>query len=182
MSLEDGADAAGRARLRAVAHPVRLDLLSLLTGAELSAAEAARELGITQANASYHLRVLRAAGLVEVAGRERVNGGLAVRYRHPWDAPEPAGPADPGAMLAQVQTMADAIPRRFAHRRRSTPGVFCDADLWVAPEVWEQVCRLVGEASRLVHANARPPRTTDTVRGNLSIAAFRMSTTPEESR
>ena len=31
--------------LRAVAHPVRLRILSLLTGTELSAAEVARELG-----------------------------------------------------------------------------------------------------------------------------------------
>ncbi|WP_268815939.1 helix-turn-helix domain-containing protein [Amycolatopsis alkalitolerans] len=38
-----------------LAHPLRLRLLSLLTGASLSAAEAARELGETQANVSYHL-------------------------------------------------------------------------------------------------------------------------------
>ena len=46
------------ASLRAVAHPVRLRILSLLTGTELSAAEVARELDLTHANASYHLRVL----------------------------------------------------------------------------------------------------------------------------
>ena len=38
--------------LRALAHPVRLRILSLLTGTELSAAEIARELGLTHANAS----------------------------------------------------------------------------------------------------------------------------------
>ena len=54
--------------LRAMAHPLRLRMLSLLTGAELSAAEVARELGITHANASYHLRVLLDACELEVAG------------------------------------------------------------------------------------------------------------------
>ena len=39
--------------LRATAHPVRLQILSLLTGAEMSAAEVARELDLTHANASY---------------------------------------------------------------------------------------------------------------------------------
>ena len=63
-----------RRRLRAVAHPLRLRMLSLLTGAELSATEVSRELDINQANASYHLRALLGAGLIEVASEERVRG------------------------------------------------------------------------------------------------------------
>ena len=67
------------AALRAMAHPLRLRMLSLLTGAELSAAEVARELGVTHANASYHLRVLLDAGELEVAGEEKIRGGVAKR-------------------------------------------------------------------------------------------------------
>ncbi len=81
------ANAATRvSEMRATAHPVRLQMLSLLTGTQLSAAEIARELGITHANASYHLRLLAAAGLVVEAGEEKIRGGIAKRYRHPWDA------------------------------------------------------------------------------------------------
>ncbi|HYG92184.1 MAG TPA: helix-turn-helix domain-containing protein, partial [Nocardioides sp.] len=72
------------ASLRAAAHPLRLRMLSLLTGSAMSAAEVARELDITHANASYHLRVLRDAGEVVVDGEERIRGGMAKRYRHPW--------------------------------------------------------------------------------------------------
>jgi len=54
--------------MRAVAHPLRLRILSLLTGAEMSAAELARELDISHANASYHLRVLASVGEVVEAG------------------------------------------------------------------------------------------------------------------
>nr|WP_244162473.1 helix-turn-helix domain-containing protein [Amycolatopsis regifaucium] len=68
--------------LRVLAHPVRLRILSLLTGAAMSAAEAARELGETQANVSYHLRRLHEAGLLDVAEEVRIRGGLAKRYRH----------------------------------------------------------------------------------------------------
>ncbi|MGW5673350.1 helix-turn-helix domain-containing protein, partial [Micromonospora sp. NPDC003776] len=50
-------------RLRALAHPVRLRMLSLLWGAPLSAAALARELAISHALASQHLRRLDAAGL-----------------------------------------------------------------------------------------------------------------------
>ncbi|RIJ59412.1 ArsR family transcriptional regulator, partial [Clavibacter lycopersici] len=68
--------------LRVIAHPLRLRLLSLCTRSPVSASEAARELGETQANVSYHLRRLREAGLLEEAGVERIRGGAARRYRH----------------------------------------------------------------------------------------------------
>ncbi len=161
--------------LRATAHPLRLQMLSLLTGAELSAAEVARELGITQANASYHLRLLESAGLLEIAGEESVRGGRAKKYRHPWDAPEvrPQSTREEDR-LAYVRVLADMIPRRFLERQQGTPSRFTDADLWVEPEVWDRVCALVDEASTLLHASARPPRTEGTVRAALSVAAFRL--------
>ncbi|TDD23761.1 ArsR family transcriptional regulator, partial [Kribbella turkmenica] len=60
----------GVKELRATAHPVRLRMLSLLTGTAMSAAEVARELGLTHANASYHLRILLESGTVVEAGEE----------------------------------------------------------------------------------------------------------------
>lgn len=68
--------------LRVLAHPLRLRLLSLLTGTAMSAAEAARELGEKQANISYHLRRLRDGGLLEISEEAEVRGGRAKRYRH----------------------------------------------------------------------------------------------------
>ncbi|MGO4598609.1 ArsR/SmtB family transcription factor [Terrabacter sp. 2RAF25] len=169
--------------LRATAHPLRLQMLSLLTGAELSAAEVARELDVTQANASYHLRLLESAGLLEIAGEETVRGGRAKKYRHPWDAPvarPQAGHDDD--RLAYVRVLADMIPRRFAEREPGTTSRFTDADLWVEPDVWERVTALVDEASALLHASARPPRTEGTVRAALSIAAFRLTGESEPKR
>ncbi len=173
MSLEDERIS----ELRATAHPLRLQMLSLLTGAELSAAEVARELGVTQANASYHLRFLLDAGLLVIAGEERVRGGRAKKYRHPWDAQSSpdAPPASEADKLAYARVLADAIPRRFAEREQGEKSHFTDADLWVDPEVWQRVVELVTDASRLLHAGARPPRTEGTVRANLSIAAFRLT-------
>ena len=69
--------------LRATAHPLRLQILSLLTGTSMSAAELARELGTTQANASYHLRVLADAAHVVPADEVKIRGGVAKRYRTP---------------------------------------------------------------------------------------------------
>ena len=75
-------------------------MLSLLTGAELSAAEVARELDMTQANASYHLRFLQDAGLLVIAARRTCAAAGPRSYRHPWNAPRssrPAPEADRGA-------------------------------------------------------------------------------------
>jgi len=160
--------------LRATAHPVRLQILSLLTGAEMSAAEVARELGITHANASYHLRVLAAHGLVVEAGEERIRGGVAKRYRHPWEATEPTGsPGAPEDAERYVRAMAQELVRRFSRRER--PGSLTDAELWVEPDVFERVRSMVHEAALLLHAEARPPRSHGTVPVAMTAAVFPLS-------
>lgn len=160
--------------LRSTAHPLRLRILSLLTGAELSAAEVARELDVTHANASYHLRVLLDAGEVVVASEERIRGGVAKRYRHPWREEEHGG----RPRGVDVRTMAHEMVRRAALREPTVKANFTDAELWVEPEVWEQAMRLLVEASELVHAEARPPRTEGTAPISLTVAAFGLTGTP----
>jgi DNA-binding transcriptional ArsR family regulator len=174
----DATGSTTRSALRAVAHPVRLRMLSLLTGAELSAAEVARELGLTHANASYHLRVLAEAGELVVAGEQKIRGGTAKRYRHPWDAH--LDPVAPRPRVTEedrdryVRTVADELVRRSRRRRTPSRQWITDAELWVTPEVHAQVFALVEEASRLVHAAAKPPRTEGTVHVNLTAALFEM--------
>ena len=159
--------------MRATAHPLRLRMLNLLTNQALSAAEVARELGITHANASYHLRTLADAGLLVVAGEEKIRGGVAKRYQHPWNEtksiPRDAPPEDYGAHVA---AMAAEMTRRYGDKRR--PGTLVDAEMWVTPEVWTKVRDLVIEASKLIHAEAKPPRTDGTMHVNLTAAAFVM--------
>jgi DNA-binding transcriptional ArsR family regulator len=163
--------------LRTTAHPLRLRMLSLLTGAELSAAEVARELDITHANASYHLRVLLEAGVVVVAGEEKIRGGVAKRYRHPWaqdDLTRPRASASEAERETYLRAMAEELVRRARLRDAGDRLRLTDAELWVFPEVWERVTGLVEEASTLLHAEARPPRTEGTVHVNLTAATFRM--------
>jgi DNA-binding transcriptional ArsR family regulator len=165
--------------LRATAHPLRLRMLSLLTGAELSAAEVARELGITHANASYHLRVLLEAGVLVVAGEEKIRGGVAKRYRHPWQT-KPERKASPGDQEVYVRATAEELVRRAGLRKPGTRQLLADAELWVTPQVWERVEELVREASALVHAEARPPRSPGTVHVNLTAATFQLREEPQQ--
>lgn len=161
--------------LRALAHPVRLQILSLLTGAAMSATELAEELGISQANASYHLRALASADYVVVDSEERIRGGVAKRYRHPWDADHPNQPAHDEDYLLYMQAMARELVRRAAYRdpdvaQRSNT----DAELWVTPEAWQEVVELVEKASTKLHASALPPRTEGAVHVNMSASLFAM--------
>jgi len=163
-------------RLRAVAHPLRLQILSLLTGAEMSASEIARELGTTQANASYHLRVLATAGHLVEAGEEKIRGGIAKRYRHPWregsvhDDDEPRPYADNRLFL---EALCHELVRRQAYAGGGS-GYSADAEMWVTPEVWQRVLELCAEAGALIHDEANPPRTEGTVHVNLTAVAFTM--------
>lgn len=167
-------------QLRATAHPLRLRMLSLLTGASMSAAEIARELGVTQANASYHLRLLERAGLVRMVEEVKLRGGVARRFRH-------EGSSEPFAVAESTTTdeFADAhahftallanAMRERGTRRVPGPSVNTDAELWVAPEVWRKIVEQVGEASALLHASAMPPRTEGTVPVSMITALFRVT-------
>lgn len=162
--------------LRATAHPLRLRLLSLLTGAAMSAAEAGRELGVSQASASYHLRVLERAGLIRVVEVVRLRGGEARRYRHEsssrrYDPDAHTGERSPESEEEYVEALIDELRRR-ARARIDGPALTADAELWVDPQVWARIVRHVGEASALLHAAARPPRTAGTRPVSMTTALF----------
>ncbi|MFY1688710.1 ArsR/SmtB family transcription factor [Plantactinospora sp. WMMB782] len=175
------------ARLRALAHPVRLRILSLLTASAFTAAEIARELDLTHANASYHLRHLLAAGVIEVAGEERIRGGVAKRYRYDasrdfdWKQRQDAATAPKttdGEVTPDHRLVYAALAtelRRRAERVRRGPGNFLtDAEFWVDDETWDEIRNTVAEASARLHAAAKPPRTPGTSRVSATVALFRM--------
>jgi DNA-binding transcriptional ArsR family regulator len=164
-----------------MAHPVRLRMLSLLTGASLTAADIARELGLTHANASYHLRNLLAAGLIVQAGEERIRGGVAKRYRYDAerdrerhrDTMVDQHTAD--SQRALFAAVANELIRRTAAADWSVGGTMTDAELWVDPEVWRGIRDRIVQAGRELHDAAQPPHTPGTVRTSATIAMFRMA-------
>jgi DNA-binding transcriptional ArsR family regulator len=180
MSLGDDGDAKRLASLRAMAHPVRLQILSLLTGASLTAAEVARELGLTHANASYHLRNLLHGGLLVPDGEERIRGGVAKRYRYQGERdrgpekPRPLDAAGAEAQRALLVAFANELIRRTAEADLTTGAMVTDAELWVTPEAYQEVRDKITEASRALHQAAQAPRTPGTVRTSTTVAMFRM--------
>jgi DNA-binding transcriptional ArsR family regulator len=161
--------------LRVLAHPLRMRILSLLTGTALSAAEAARELDDTQANISYHVRRLHEAGLLEVAEEVTIRGGRAKRYRHDPDSGRRLTTRSPGEQQLLTKAIASELMRRAESRAPDRRASLTDAELWVDPEVWARVLERASELSHELHAAAQPPRTPGTVRVSASLALFELA-------
>jgi DNA-binding transcriptional ArsR family regulator len=160
--------------LRALAHPLRLRMLSLLTGSVMSAAELARELDVAHGSASYHLRQLEQAGLVEVAEERSHRGGQERRYRVRPTARIPAAAApDDRALLAEV--LGAELRRRATYADPDAPGTTADAELWVDPAVWADLCDRVRAAMTDLHAAARPLREPGSRRVGATVALFGMT-------
>lgn len=102
--------------IRAIAHPVRLALIGLVSReGPTTSAQAARELGISQALASHHLRQLAKYGFLEPAaqhnGRDRPWQGTAVTtsWRGTGTDPQRAAAADVLERLIAEQAVAKLL-------------------------------------------------------------------------
>lgn len=157
--------------LRALAHPLRLRMMTLMWPGPMSAAELARELGVSHALASGHLRRLDAVGLVELAEERTRRGGRERRYRAVHGSPL-SEQRDGALMLAG--TLAHTLRERAAQRAPEGEGVTTDAELWVDPQVWEDVRGRLADLAMELHRAARPPRTRGTTRVGLTVMAFPM--------
>ncbi|MBD3916103.1 helix-turn-helix transcriptional regulator [Nocardioides hwasunensis] len=165
--------------MRSVAHPVRLRILSLLTAEAMSAAEVARTLALTHANASYHLRVLHEAGELVVESEDKIRGGMAKRYRYRvgGDPDRPGTPRSSTEDRIAWQTATHSeIVRRLASATRG-PGTSADIETWVAPEVWSEAMDAVSAAMNLLHERAVPPGTEGAIHVSASSQGFVMTET-----
>ncbi|MEV6929030.1 metalloregulator ArsR/SmtB family transcription factor [Dactylosporangium sp. NPDC051485] len=158
--------------LRALAHPLRLRMLNLIWPGPLSAAELARELSISHALASQHLRRLAAAGLVELAEERNRRGGHERRYRTVHGSPL-SDQREGAPFLAEA--LAVGLRERAARRDPEHAGATTDGELWVAPEEWERYRSGIQALGDALHAAARPPRTPGTVPVAVTVHAFRMT-------
>ena len=163
------------AHLRATAHPLRLRMMSLLTAEAMSAAEVARALGTTHANASYHLRLLLEAGELVVEAEEKIRGGTAKRYR--YDATREVrrtGGTSPQDRVADARAAAAEVERRAL---QGAPGrsYYSDLEAWVPAETWNRALDLLHDASMLLHDAAAPAGTPETVHVSATSIAFAMT-------
>ncbi|GAA2097012.1 ArsR/SmtB family transcription factor [Actinomadura alba] len=172
LTSDNRADVSG---LRALAHPVRVRLLSMLTARTMSATEAARELGQTQANVSYHMRQLHAVGLLELVEETSVHGGRAKRYRHNPGSGEAMSTGSTDDYVALASVLAEELLRRSLERQPGSRGGFTDAEMWLPAEAWERVLHLASQLGEILHSEARAPGTAGTVHASATLMLFEMA-------
>ena len=120
--------------MRALAHPVRYELLNhLISHSPATASQCARAVGDTPSNCSYHLRALEKAGLVAAEestdGRERPWRALVTGFNVPQDA-DPGSPEYRQAtVIAALTVQRDQrlVREHLARRERIAPP-WLDAD------------------------------------------------------
>ena len=74
-------DAADANLVKALSHPLRWQILSMINEGTSTPAGIARRLGVRTENVSYHVRVLNELGVIELVGTTPVRGALEHHYR-----------------------------------------------------------------------------------------------------
>lgn len=157
------------ADMKALAHPVRLDLLDLLTvRGSMTASEAAAELGQTPANVSWHLRKLGDHGFVRQStggpGRRRPWKVIAESLSWGDDAEDPtvASALRDVAVDREVQLLRAATGRHDAEPEQwQSATTLNQSRLWLtaeeAAELGDQIRELfLTKAERWDDPSARP--------------------------
>jgi DNA-binding Lrp family transcriptional regulator len=67
--------------VKALSHPLRWQILSMMNQGTSTPAGIARRLGVRTENVSYHVRVLCELGIIELIGTTPVRGALEHHYR-----------------------------------------------------------------------------------------------------
>lgn len=120
--------------LRALAHPVRYELLNhLISTGPATASQCARAVGDTPSNCSYHLRALAKAGLVapddSADGRERPWRALLTGFDVPHDADPDSPDGRRAAVIAALAVQRDQrLVRERLARRDGSPARWRDAE------------------------------------------------------
>ncbi|MFD8407967.1 MULTISPECIES: ArsR/SmtB family transcription factor [Streptomyces] len=142
-SLDEGSVVLDAKGLRAMAHPVRVQVVGLLRKhGPSTATRLAERLGVNSGTASYHLRQLGAAGFVEEdteRGNARERWWRSV-HRSTWFNDPELADREPEAALAYQQSVASI----YSLRTRQTLN-----ELQTMPRVWRERFDLSDWALRL---------------------------------
>lgn len=165
-------------RMRALSHPVRLRILSLLVDSPKSGTILAKDLELTQAAVSYHLRALARSGFVELDSTRSVRGGTEKLYRL---APIGRADGDTPGMEASVIAASSEIIRRLREYRADSWDVFSDAGVWIPEKSWIRLSRQVVAVMAELHELATHPRAPGSVQVNATALMFRAGSSKGKS-
>ena len=111
-------DVADARLFKALAHPLRVDILAKLENRVASPSEIADDLGLPVSNVSYHVQTLLGCGLIRLVGRAQRRGMVAHYYEavgrieistHAWsEVPDAVRKVVVGSLLRQSSDSVNA--------------------------------------------------------------------------
>jgi len=169
--------------LDALAHPVRLDLLSyLMSEGPATASECARAVGDTPSNSSYHLRVLARHGLVEAVdstdGRQRPWRAIITGFSTDADAVADADGMGAARLAAASVQLDYQLAREYLRTREQVAEPWRDIDahinygLRVTPTELRTILEQIDAIARPYIAAIRDDAPDGAAAATLSILAF----------
>lgn len=140
--------------VKAIGHPLRMQLLERLNERVASPVELARELGESVQLVSYHVRLLRDLGFVELVRTTPRRGAVEHHYRairRPYFSDEDYEALPPNARDAIAGSIIGGIVAHVVHAHES--GVFerttdiniTNDDIVLDEEAWKQLTAKVAE-------------------------------------
>jgi DNA-binding transcriptional ArsR family regulator len=180
--------------VRALTHPVRLELLThLMSAGPATASDCARAVGDTPSNCSYHLRVLARHGLVTPEesddGRERPWRACVTGIESPGSEADPDSPeaAEAAALLAVSVQRDQRLVLDYLARRDSVDQRWRQADvhnaytLRVTPEELRRLGEQLDALIRPLIAATRDDAPDDADLVHLGLAGFPLTAFPAEN-
>lgn len=137
--------------VRALAHPLRLQILSIVEQRTASPKELAQEIGAPLTHVSYHVRQLAELGVIKLVRTTPRRGAVEHHYRmearpsitnEAWrEAPEIAKQALVGAVLGQVSAQVNAAAAEAGFSRDG--GHLSRLPLELDDQGWQEVSQLI---------------------------------------
>jgi DNA-binding transcriptional ArsR family regulator len=165
--------------VRALAHPLRLQILSIVESRTASPKELAQEIGAPLTHVSYHVRQLAELGVIKLVRTTPRRGAVEHHYRmearpsitnEAWrEAPEIAKQALVGAVLGQVSAQVNAAAAEAGFSRDG--GHLSRLPLELDEEGWREVSQLIdGLASDLERVEKEAKERVEATSGDTSSA------------
>lgn len=167
--------------LDALAHPVRLDVLSyLMSAGPATASQCARAVGDTPSNCSYHLRVLAAHDLVEPdeSGDRRTRPWRATITGFSTDFADPDTEAGVARMIAASVELDYHLTREYLRGHDKVPERWREVEshstfgLALSPAELAEVIKRIDDIVRPYIQPTRTDAPADAEHVHLTLTAF----------
>jgi DNA-binding transcriptional ArsR family regulator len=192
--LKPHADITDTETVKALSHPLRVQILRLLEEKDMSPVEVSAELGLPVNRVSYHMRQLARFDLIKLVKTTPRRGAVEHHYRlqarprisdRAWgQVPEIVKQAMTGAAVQQILTHVHSnaatggFDRADAHLSRSD--VVLDARGW--KEMSEELERMLARLDKIHAASSERLKKSDhdgQIRGSVVLALLEVLTAPD---